>query len=183
MKTLRTLVLLCGTAITVMALAAPPAMASSPVELRQPCSPCVISAIGESHVNLFGIRVSTCADLLSLELYANGTGHASYTNANHNTGTCTRRACNGVGEAAGEAEFVVHSIEETATGESTMSYRQCLDTASNPNATGTHCTVPIDVTKPSSYQFEVHATCAGGIIEFEAEWYVTGGDAFEIAHL
>jgi hypothetical protein len=190
MRFLFTLFRLCFLALAAMAIAASTASASSAVEFDHEstganCNPCQVTVSGEWHLNLFGIRVMTCADTLAMEIYHNGTGHIAYANGAHDSGTCTRRACNGVGEAAGEAEFDIISTEETTPGSNTMTERFCLDTVSNPNATGTHCTAPIDVVELATnhlYRFDLHATCAGGIVEVEAAWATTGGDSIEISH-
>jgi hypothetical protein len=193
MRIARKLVLLCTMALAAMALAASSASAAEPIEVDNEgagganCNPCTVIAGGESHLNLFGIRVSTCADNFTAEIYHNGTGHIAYSNGAHDSGgTCTRIACNGVGEAAGESEFDILSSEETAANVGTMSVRFCLDTASNPNATGTHCTAPVNVNELATnhrYGFNLHATCAGGAVEVEGAYQTTGGNTIEIVHL
>jgi hypothetical protein len=142
--------------------------------------------LGETHLNSFGIRVTTCSVNLDWEINHDGTGHVFYSNGSHDSGGfCTRVACNGVGESADEGEFDILSTEETAPDTATASYRYCLDHASNPNSTGTHCTVPFDIAELAShsYAFSIHAHCAGGILETEGVWEVSGGDQIEITHL
>lgn len=178
-------------AIAFAAIGTSSASASSAVEFdREPsgdnCNPCAFTAAGESHLTMFGIRVMTCADTLFLEIHHDGTGHILYTNNAHDSGSCTRIACNGVGEPAAEAEFDALSTEETGAGSSTMIYRFCLETVSNPNATGTHCTAPVTIDEliaDHQYALGMHTTCAGGVVEVEAAWATTDGDAIEITHI
>lgn len=150
------------------------------------CNPCVSTAAGESHLNLFGVRVSTCADSFTDEIYHDGTGHVAYTNSAHDSGgTCTRTACNGVGEAPGESEFDIFGWEEILANVLRKFVRICLDTTNNPNATGTHCTAPVDVSELATnhrYRYDIHATCAGGLIEVEGSYAETGGEVIEIIH-
>lgn len=191
MRRINRISLLLVVLLAAMTLAASTASAVEPIEVdREPsgdnCNPCVVAAAGEWHFNLFGVRVFTCVEQIDLEMYHDGTGHIAHSNSQHDTGACTRRACNGVGEAAGEAEFDVLSTEETAPGVSTMTQRFCLDTVGNPNATGTHCTVPVEVLELGvnhSYGFGLHGVCAGGTVEVESMLAQSGGNAIEIAHL
>jgi hypothetical protein len=146
----------------------------------------VFTTQGEAHLNIFGIRVSGCAVVHEWEIYHDGTGHIGYSNGQHDSGgTCTRIACNGVGEAHSEAEFDILQSEESAPNTTTATYRFCLDAAANPDGTGTHCTGPIDIVEGGDhlYGFSLHTPCAGGIIEIEGDWDMADGDAIEITHL
>jgi hypothetical protein len=191
MRIARQLVLLCGTALTAVALGAPAAAAFDPVEFDREafgsgCIACILSVDGESHMNVFGVRVSTCHDELDIFIEHNGTGTAEYFNSSHDSGgSCTRIQCNGVGESSAESRSSILGTEETSPGVAEMSYRFCLDAASNPNATGTHCTTPLDIAEQATnhrYAFDMHATCAGGIVEVEGEW-ASDFSHIEIDHL
>jgi hypothetical protein len=173
-----------------MAFAASTASANTAVEVDHEggtnCNPCTVTAAGESHLNLFGIRVSTCADTFTADIFHDGTGHIMYSNGAHDSGgTCTRIACNGVGEAATEEEFDILSSEEVFGSIAEMTVRFCLDAAPNPDGTGTHCTAPVVVNETANHEYDygLHAQCAGGLIEVEGDYATTGGDNIEIVHI
>lgn len=186
--------MLCGMALASIALGPSAAYGTTPVELinestHVQCDPCTIEVEGEAHLNLFGGRVSSCEVHLVIALDEDGTGSSEYTNENHHDppppAPCTRIACNGVGEAAGEHTWDITGTEEDGPGHSEMVLQLCLDAASNPNGTGTHCVGDVIVTDIGShgYLFTRHHQCLGGLIELESEWTITGGDPLEIVHL
>jgi hypothetical protein len=194
MRIARKVFLLCAMALVAMALGASTASADSPIEVQTEagvhCNPCVVTATGESHLNLFGGRVSTCEDTFTAEVFEDGTGHIAYVNENHHVTipppptACTRIACNGVGEPQTERTFDITSAEETAPNQGQMLVDFCLDASSSPGGTGTHCTADVLVNDLGNhdYLFTLHDQCLGGAIEVEGEWTLTGGTPIEIVH-
>jgi hypothetical protein len=179
--------------VAFLAVGVSPAAASEPVEfgyeeagLPVNCNPCTMVVGGESHINFIGVRVSTCQDTLTFEIYHNGTGHITYNSGAHDSGgACTRRACNGIGEDVDEPEFNILGSEETFPDQVTMDVRFCLDTVSNPNATGTHCTAPIAASRLVSHHYVLvnSFNCVGSLYLVETSWHVTGGANVDFIHL
>lgn len=194
MRTLRKVVLLCGVAVVAIAFGAPTASASTPIEVvneatGEHCNPCVVELEGESHLNLLGGRVSTCEDHLVAVLNENGTGIIELTSETHHHPTapssCTRIPCNGVGEAPEEHNLEIESAEEVAPDKSLLEVHLCLEAASNPNGTGTHCHADVMATDLGSHEYHLtmHSTCLNSLIELEGEWTATGGDPIELTHV
>jgi hypothetical protein len=142
--------LVCITAVMAMALVASPVPAQErPVEIveepsGEPCDPCIGHAVGESELEFFGIPISSCEDEFEGEAYADGSGHIyDYENNHLSSPSCTRIACNGVGEAPAEVEWDASNSGETGPNEGHSNVRFCLDNENNPNGAGLHCTAEV----------------------------------------
>jgi hypothetical protein len=193
MRIARKLALLCIMALAAMALAASTASAApGPVEVDTESgdvhctiTTCSAEVHGESRLSLFGFTVSTCDEEFFARFVENGAGQAiSQALINHPVdGACTRVPCNGVGEPLAEREWPISDMRETAPNEGSLSLRFCWDAASNPNATGVHCTVPIHFLEVigHNYAFRANFTCPNGVL-VQGNWFNEVGPAVEVEH-
>lgn len=195
MRIARRLVLLSATVMAIMALGASSAAANSGIAMSEEggdnCNPCVLLLYGESELRAITVLVSRCEDTFEVWLNHNGTGSMLYTNEPHHFSVgpgCTRRPCNGTGEPAVEHPFPILGTEEIAEDVAEMSIRLCLDSASNPNGTGQHCTADVFVDDLGShdYRLTTHQTCFGGLAELRGTWFAVtdaNHDNLDIGHL
>ncbi len=190
MRLARKLVLIAAMALAAMAMTAGTASAQEePVNVFNEgngvaCSTvagnCDLHVSGSSVLtqHVFGSesQASACNDEFVARLGPNGNGSIpTYTN-NAPVAPCTRIKCNGVGEPVAEATWPVTGTGEYTTAgqniDGHLSVRFCLDLASNPNGTGVHCTVEIDVDATSTHRYRFTAMnehCPLGIPGVEAE--------------
>jgi len=170
MRLARKLVLVTAMALTAMAMFAGAASAQeqSVTVVNEPSGvPCSGAGAGnncEVHVqgssvlqqHIFGSesQASACTDEFVAEMQSNGSGVITqYTNVN--VPACTRVMCNGVGEAAGENRWPITSAGEYAeiANNGHMTVRFCLDTRTDPNGGGTHCTVEIQIDEHANHRY------------------------------
>ncbi len=212
MRLARKLVLTAAMALAAMAMTAGTAFAQeeSVAVFSEPSGTACSTATGNCDLHVSGSSVltthvfgsesqaSACNDEFVARLGPNGTGTIpTYTN-NAPTSGCTRIKCNDVGEGPGEATWpVTNTGEYTAAGQNIdghLMVRFCIDLASNPNGTGTHCTIEIDVDATANHRYRftaVNEHCPLGIpgVEFEVDgaWDSevtpeTGQEHIEIVH-
>ncbi len=205
------LVLTAAMAMTAMAMTAGTASAQEePVDVFNepsgtPCSTatgnCDHHFVGSSVVtqHVFGSesQATSCDDEFVARLGPNGNGTIpTYTN-NAPVAPCNRIKCNDVGEGPGEATWPVTNTGEYAAGSPTLdghlTYRFCLDLASNPNGTGTHCTIEVDVDATATHRYRFtavgeHCPLLPGVeAELDGTWNTeatpgSGQEQIEIVH-
>jgi hypothetical protein len=164
---------LCALALAAMAVTAPAAPAQGIEFLdeatNEPCDPCVVHFAGQLEIRFMGIPLSSCNDEMEAEIWhqadeAGEHGHIYDYESDTSTSPCTRQNCNGVGEAAGEAEWPLEAAEADP-GEEHLIWRFCLDSESNPNAAGLHCTAEyaVDLGELDDHDYRVSATNQPGV--------------------
>ena len=211
MRLARKLFLLAAMALAAMALTAGTASAQEEaVEIENEVSGlhcdydaanCEHHVVGTSSLLLhqFGteIPISACNDEFVASLDENGSGFIhEYENDAAASGSCTRVACNGVGEPAEETEWDIFATGEytgAQTEEGHLSVRFCLDDETNVDGAGRHCDAEIQVHNHGnhSYGFEAETVICpiipGVFTELNGSWESEatpgiGEDDIEIIH-
>ncbi len=190
MRLARKLVLTAAMALAAMAMTAGTASAQEePVNVFNepsgtPCSTitgnCDLHVSGSSVLtqHVFGSesQASACNDEFVARLGPAGTGSIPIYTNNAPVAPCTRIKCDGLGEDPAETVWPVSNTGEYTTAgqnlDGHLTVRFCLDLASNPNGTGVHCTVEIDVDATANHRYRftaVNEHCPLGIPGVEAE--------------
>jgi hypothetical protein len=159
------------------------------------CAPCVVHFTGYSewavHIGTFEQLVSVCEDELEGLIYEDGSGEITiYENDAATSPSCVRIKCNGIGEQMSEAVWPF-DINESRGGAPHVVARLCADSASNPNGTGFHCEMELDLDELADHAWEVTAVVEqcpeispGTNVEFAGMWDIEddGHDSLELVH-
>jgi hypothetical protein len=148
------------------------------------CDPCEVHLTGESQIVVPPLgAVSACEDELTVEIYEDGTGHITdLTSQDHATISCITQNCNGVGEAAGEAEWPTQ-IGESGPSSEGLAFTLCYDNRTGPNGAGFHCEIDAELLDQGSHQYEIvldDEPCDSTLL-LSAQWEIEGAP-IEIEH-